>query len=76
MTDKTVFKEIEFYLPQLAHWAIHFGSDSTSYKKNNLHLVMLLCCHSMHIALQFSFLVRAYLEGKVIELRHFVHCSL
>jgi hypothetical protein len=60
--EKRVLKDIEFYLPQIAHWAIHFSDNATSYKENNVRFIILICSHSMHIALQFSFLVKAYLE--------------
>jgi phosphatidylinositol 4-kinase B len=55
-----VFKEIEFYIPQLAHLIVHLDQDSKTQSLERL--AMVLCQNSVHAALQLTFLFSAALE--------------
>jgi phosphatidylinositol 4-kinase len=50
--EQTVFEEIEFYLPQLAHMIIHLEVDWPNKALERFALVA--CQHSLHVALQVS----------------------
>ena len=58
--EARVYKDIEFYLPQLAHLIIHLDQNSTTQSLERL--AMVLCQNSVHTALQLSFLFSAALE--------------
>lgn len=58
--EKRVFKDIEFYIPQLAHLIVHLDMNS---KNQNLEkLAMVICQISTQTALQMSFMFVASLE--------------
>jgi hypothetical protein len=59
LDEKDVFVDIEFYLPQLAHLIVHFGSDVCS---GLGRFAMILSQTSLHSAFQLSFMFRAYME--------------
>jgi phosphatidylinositol 4-kinase len=58
--EARVFKDIEFFMPQLAHLIIHLDQNSTTQSLERL--AMVLCQNSVHTALQLSFLFSASLE--------------
>jgi hypothetical protein len=58
--EPRVFKDVEFYMPQLAHLIIHL--DQNSKAPSLERLAMVLCQNSVHTALQLSFLFSAALE--------------
>lgn len=60
MLDKALFNEIEFYLPQIAHIAIHIENHESQAALDRL--VVMLCQASMHVALLLSFILRASIE--------------
>ena len=55
-----MFKDIEFYIPQLAHLIIHL--DQNSKNQSLERLAMVLCQNSVHAALELTFLFSAALE--------------
>ena len=66
--EPRVFKDIEFYLPQLAHLIIHLDVDSKTQSLERF--AMVLCQNSVHTALQLSFLFSAALEDYQPETIH------
>lgn len=58
--EKRVFKDIEYYLPQLAHIIIQL--DQLSEKKSLERLAIFICETSIHAALQLSFILVAAIE--------------
>lgn len=65
--EKKILLDIEFYLPQLVHSLIHFAKDLKSFRKNNLQFVKALSVKSTTLALQFNYIVKAYLEDYQAE---------
>ncbi|RYG95297.1 hypothetical protein EON65_56195 [archaeon] len=64
--EKAVFREIEFYIPQLAHLIIHMD---VSNRNQALEMVaMVLSQNSIHAALQLNFLFNAAMEDYQPEL--------
>lgn len=59
INNKSLFTSLEFYMPQIAHMALHL-SDT---RCESLELLILVMCElSMHCALQFHFLFSSALE--------------
>eukprot|EP01031_Cornospumella_fuschlensis_P034285 gene34285-41498_t len=64
--EKVVFREIEFYIPQLAHLIIHMD---VSNRNQALEMVaMVISQNSIHAALQLNFLFNAAMEDYQPEL--------
>jgi hypothetical protein len=59
VTQREVFDDIEYFLPQIAHMLIHASVESRSVFE---HIVILLCQSSLHTALHISFILFAALE--------------
>jgi len=57
-----VFEDLEFFLPQIAHWIVHMYHDSSNPMDELSRFALILSQTSMHTALQLSFLLQAYLE--------------
>lgn len=62
MDEKDVFEELEFYLPQFAHWIVHMHGDASNPMDQMSRFALILSQTSMHTALQLSFMLQAYLE--------------
>eukprot|EP01038_Epipyxis_sp_PR26KG_P015739 gene15739-21306_t len=58
--EKRVFKDIEFYLPQLAHLVIHLHDDDPYQPLENF--TFLICQTSIHMALELAFIFVAAME--------------
>jgi len=57
--NKLVLKEVEYYLPQLSHLIIHSQLNDTKILEK---LVVCICQHSIHTALQFTYIYMAAME--------------
>ena len=62
MDEKKVFSEIEFYLPQFAHWIVHMYEESSDALDDLSKFALILSQISTHTALQLTFMLIAYLE--------------
>lgn len=60
VAEKRVFRDIEFYLPQLAHMIIHLNTDFNNAALESL--AMLICQSSMHAGLQMIYILVAAME--------------
>eukprot|EP01035_Chromulina_nebulosa_P010446 gene10446-14035_t len=60
--EKKVFSEIEFYLPQFAHWIVHLHEESSDAGDDLSKFALILSQISTHTALQLTFMLIAYLE--------------
>ena len=60
--EKKVFSEIEFYLPQFAHWIVHMYEESSDALDDLSKFALILSQISTHTALQLTFMLIAYLE--------------
>lgn len=58
--EQTVFDEIEFYLPQLAHMIVHLEVDWPNQALEKFALVV--CQSSLHVALQLNWILLAAME--------------
>ena len=66
--ERNAFIELEFFLPQIAHWILHLGEEKLN-KDTLSRFSMILSQNSMHTALQLIFMMRAYLEDYQPETR-------
>jgi phosphatidylinositol 4-kinase len=60
ITEKSVFADIEFYLPQIAHMIIHVSQNSEEFPMKKLAIAIAQV--SIHAALQLSFMFTAAME--------------
>lgn len=67
LLNRTVFDELEFYLPQLGHMVIHLGGDDTTLYSLD-RLAVILCQASLHVALKLTFILKAAMEDYREEL--------
>jgi len=58
LVEKDTFDEIEFFIPQMAHMIIHFGSSNRKLWK----FMVMVCQVSVHSALLLSFIFYAAME--------------
>ena len=59
ISNKLVLKEVEYYLPQLSHLIIHSKHKETKILEK---VVVCICQHSLHCALQFTYIFMAAME--------------
>ena len=62
LNNKHFYDELEFYLPQIAHMAIHLGNSNLELAHSLERMVLSICQFSLHSALEFTFILKAALE--------------
>lgn len=65
--EKKVFSELEFFLPQIAHWIVHGHNEGPNAMDDLGKFALILSQISTHTALQLTFMLKAYLEDYLPE---------